>query len=185
MLQLLSALGLLGTVLFVLACFRVRQVSRDWAGSGPAAMGRFPRCEQLLVWCAGTSLTVLALSGFVSRLRDEALSGYLLLLHVSCGAVLAAAFTLALLVLAARFGFEAEARTRLAYGWLHRIGFWLLAAMVIGLVVTPLLAMLPLAGTHGQELLVALHRLLGLGAIVLAMLLTRAEAHVRASLRGG
>jgi|GEM_PF-2773445 len=184
MLQLLSALGLLGTMLFVLACFRVRQASRAWAGSGPAATGRFPRCEQLLLWCASASFTALALSGFTVRLRDEALTGYLLLLHVCCGAVLAATFTLALLVMAARFGFEAEAKTRTAYSWLHRLGFWWFAAILIGVIATPLVAMLPLAGTHDQELLVALHRLLALAAVVLAMLLTRAEARVRASLRG-
>jgi hypothetical protein len=123
------------------------------------------------------------MSGFASRLKDEPLAGYLLLLHVGCGGVLAGAFALALLLLAARFSFEIEAKATTAYGWGHRLGFWLLSVALIGVVVTPLAAMLPLAGTHGQELLVALHRLFGLVAVVLAAVLTRAEARVRA-LRG-
>jgi cytochrome b subunit of formate dehydrogenase len=173
MLQLLSALGLFGTVVMVLACVRLRR------GRGTASTSRFPRLERLLAAAAGLSFLALALSGFGIRLTGSALSGYPLLLHVGGGAVLAAAFTLGLLFWAPRFGFEAGATGCPAYCPGQRLGFWLLAVAVIGAIVTPLVAMLPWFGTHGQEVLVTIHRLCALAIVALALSLALAEARLR------
>jgi cytochrome b subunit of formate dehydrogenase len=175
MLQLLSALGLFGTGLLLLACLRLRR-SR---ASGAAGAQRFPGLERLVLCCAALSFIALALSGFGSRLTGQALRGYLLLLHVGCGGGLAAAFPLTLLVLGPRFGFEVGSAAGPAYCPGHRLGFWLLALALIGVMVTPLVAMLPLLGSDGQVLLVALHRGCGLAALALALSLTYAEARLR------
>ena len=175
MLQLLSALGTLGTVFLLLACLRLRRRR----GAGLAPTGRFPRLERLLTWCVYLSFITLAMSGFWRGLWDRPLSGYLLLLHVGCGGVLAVAFTLALLFWAPRFAFAAETKAGFAYCSGHRLGFWLLAIALVGVMVTPFAAMLPWLGTDGQELLVAAHRLCALLALALALSLTAAEARLR------
>ncbi|MDH7599559.1 MAG: hypothetical protein QHH07_08005, partial [Sedimentisphaerales bacterium] len=50
-------------------------------------------------------VVVLAITGFLPALQGQRLSGYLLLIHVSCGPVLVAAATFWFLVRAARFSF--------------------------------------------------------------------------------
>jgi hypothetical protein len=180
MLQLLSALGLFATVLLVLACLRLWRTRQNPAAGLCRLSGRFPRFELLLVCCAGLSFTALAVTGFAVRLRGEALAGYTLLLHVSCGGVLAGAFTLVLILLASRYSFETGSAGDAVCCPLHRCLFWLLAVALIGTIVTPLVAMLPLAGTHDQELLVAWHRGFALAAVLLALCLASAEARVRA-----
>lgn len=176
MLQILSAFGILVTVLLLLVCLRLRR-SR---GATAAPAGRFPRLERLVVWCAGMSFISLALSGFWTSIADRPLSGYLLLLHVACGGVLAAAATLGLVFWAPRFAFAAYAApVGFAYCTGHRLGFWLLSLALIGVMITPLAAMLPLLGTDGQDMLLSLHRLCGLAAVALALSLTYAEARLR------
>ena len=76
--------------------------------------------------------------------------------------------------------FDAEAKAGCTcYCAGHRLGFWLLALAVIGVIATPLAAMLPVLGTHGQEVLVMLHRLCALAAMALALSLSLAEARLR------
>lgn len=181
MLQLLSALGLFGTVVLVVAFFQLWRSRR----AGAASAGRLPWCEWLLVGCVGLTFAALALSGFGAHLLGTALSGYVLLLHVSCGGALAAAATLTLFVLAPRYGFEGAAPAQVGPVWttLQRLAFWSLALTLLGVVLTPLVAMLPVFGTHGQELLTTLHRFGGLAAVALALCLVCAEARVRYALR--
>jgi hypothetical protein len=177
MLQLLSALGLLITALLLLVCLRLLRSP----GSGVAGAARFPRLERLLLWCAALSFMALALSGFWVGLRGQALSGYLLLLHVSCGGALAATATLALLSLAPRYGCETSALEggRCLWRELRRVSFWFLWMTLIGVMLTPLAAMLPWLGTDGQNLLTWLHRCCGLAALAAALGLAYAETRLR------
>ncbi len=180
MVELLSALGLLGTVLFVLAGLRLWRACRGRGAGAAAPAGRFGVFQRLVLWCAVLSFLALALTGFAAGLKGEALAGYTLLFHVSCGGVLAAAFTVLLVMVAGRFGLEGAGSEGAEGGIVSRLGFWLLAAALIGLVLTTLTAMLPLAGTEGQRLLVHLHRLFALAAVALAVGLAWDAARRRA-----
>lgn len=172
--QVLAVLGLGGTVLLLLVLLRLVRSPR-----GGAAVGRFPRLERLLLWGAGLSFLALATSGFWARLSGRPLAGYSLLLHVGCGGVLAAAFSAALLFLGPRFSFGNGTTSGFAYCTGHRVGFWLFALALVGTIATPLLAMLPLLGTDGQEMLLTLHRGCGLAALAFALSLTHAESRLR------
>lgn len=124
------------------------------------------------------SVTVLGVTSFVAMIRFGALGGWWLFIHMFG----AGAFTVLLPVLALtwcqanRFECPApsagdEGQTPAArFPCLAKALFWLILAAGLVVTGTTMLSMLPVFGTHGQELLLNIHRYAGL-AVVAAMIL--------------
>lgn len=107
---------------------------------------RFPMVDKFFVLIVGLSLAVLALTGFYALLFGHPLSGYVLICHTGAGGAFAGSLAL-LAVLRA----EAESGA-------GRFLFWTLLIGGLGVVLTAVVMMQPWFGTHGQEVLVDLHR---------------------------
>jgi hypothetical protein len=144
---------------------------------GGVARPKWNIWEWLIYLGTLASVAVLALTSFVGMLRFGVLGGWWLFIHM----VGAGAFTVALPLWAItwceahRFGQPAQAADSATpvparFLGLAKVMFWVLLAS--GLVVsgTMLLSMLPLFGTHGLEVLLAVHRLAGLVAVAAAIL---------------
>jgi len=98
----------------------------------------------------------LATTGLYSRLvLDTALTGYLLIAHVSLGG----AFVAALAVFAVTRAWEHwDPPGR----WVRKTAFWLMVIAAIPMVLAVLLNMFPLFGTEWQGYVVEIHRTCGL-----------------------
>ena len=116
--------------------------------------GRFIRGASAVVALAcGLGLAV---TGMYSRLvLDTALSGYLLILHVSLGG----AFVAAMAVFAVTWTSD---HWDLPGRCVRKAFFWLMVIAAIPLALTALLNMFPLFGTEWQGMLVDIHRYHGL-----------------------
>ena len=115
---------------------------------------RFPLLDKLLALAVVLSLTLLALTGFYAALLGHKLTGYLLVCHTGTGGAFAG--SLALLAV-----FRAEADN----GGCKCL-FWTLVLGGLGVVLTAVVMMQPFFGTHGQEMLVELHRYSALVALI-------------------
>ncbi|MFA6563911.1 MAG: hypothetical protein WCV00_18565 [Verrucomicrobiia bacterium] len=115
---------------------------------------RFPVLDKLLTLVMGLSLAVLALTGFYAVLLGHELTGYLLVCHTGTGGAFAG--SLALLAV-----LRAEAESCCC-----KCLFWTLLIGGMGVVLTAVVMMQPWFGTHGQEVLVELHRYSSLLAVV-------------------
>ena len=116
--------------------------------------GRFIRGgSAIVVLACGLGLAII---GLYSRLvLDAALSGYLLIIHVSLGG----AFVAALAVFAVTWASE---HWDLPGRWVRKTVFWLMVIAAIPLTLAVLLNMFPLFGTEWQGYVVEIHRYSGL-----------------------
>jgi hypothetical protein len=98
----------------------------------------------------------LAITGFYSRLiLNTALSGYLLIIHVSLGGAFVAAMTV--------FSVTWASDHWDLYGlWVRKAAFWMLVIGMIPMTLAVLLNMFPLIGTEWQGGVVNIHRYGGL-----------------------
>lgn len=115
---------------------------------------RFPVLDKLLALAVALSFVVLALTGFYAALLGHELTGYLLICHTGSGGAFAG--SLALLAV-----FRAEVE-----GCGCKCLFWILVLGGLGVVLSAVVMMQPWFGTHGQEVLVELHRYSALVALV-------------------
>jgi len=115
---------------------------------------RFPALDKLLTLVMVLSLALLALTGFYAALLGHELTGYLLICHTGSGGAFAG--SLALLAV-----FRAEAESCGC-----KCLFWTLVLGGLGVVLSAVVMMQPWFGTHGQKVLVELHRYSSLLAVV-------------------
>ena len=114
---------------------------------------------RLLVLVLALCLVMLAVTGFgFGWPLHEVLSGFALLAHVGCGAAYAAMLCV-----------WAALTARSSRSGLGRWCFWMLVVGGIILILSVLVAMFPLFGTHGQHLCVVVHRLAAIVTIVAAV----------------
>lgn len=118
------------------------------------------------------SFAVLFLTGFGPLVCGGKLHGYLLMLHATFALVFIACAAIVVFLGAGDFAFTKKDAEVIPAGckctgdgcWLTdsgvgaKAGFWMLAALALPVTLTMVLSMLPLLGTHGQELMFELHR---------------------------
>ncbi|HOE65442.1 MAG TPA: hypothetical protein PLO62_02860 [Candidatus Hydrogenedentes bacterium] len=115
--------------------------------------------RRLLYLAVAASALLLGASGAYALFSDSGLRGYLLMAHTSLGGLFAV--TLALFAVCYGERFRLVPDTPVHVG--QRICFWLFLVLGATSALSVSLCMLPLAGTHGQHLLVATHRYCGYG----------------------
>lgn len=119
--------------------------------------------KALVVVFGMLSAAVLMITGFASRLiSDTVVDGYPLMLHAMAAPVFM------MCVAAAAILWSAEAKLSLAdfggpgekpiVALRKRIGFWVILVLTMPLILSLMLCMLPIFGTHGQEVLAGMHR---------------------------
>ena len=128
-----------------------------------------------LVWLL--SFTILLLTGFAPLIFGSKLQGYWLMIHATFALVFIGCAAIVVALGAGEYAFNKKDAEAIPPGckcagdggcWLTdtgvgaKVGFWLLAVMALPLTMTMVLSMLPLFGTHGQELMFHLHRWCGL-----------------------
>jgi len=156
--------------------------------------------KKLIYWVALICFVLLAITGFAQRLLlGEAISGFWLMLHATCAPVFAICLALLALMWAPRCVFrwgdwpwleglirriirlQADAEQPAGEGFSlgQKITFWFVVVLALPLILSIVSSMFPLFGTHGQELLLNVHRysalLLALAAIVHTYLMIRTE----------
>ena len=114
---------------------------------------------RLLVLVLALCIVLLAVTGFgFGWPLQEVLSGFALLAHVGCGAAYAAMLCI-----------WAALTARTSRNGLGRWCFWMLVVGGIVLILSVLVAMFPVFGTHGQHLCVKVHRLAAVLTIAAAV----------------
>ena len=97
----------------------------------------------------------LAISGFYPLLVLKShLSGYLLMLHSSAGGAFAGCMAL----IALTCGYQHCLVTKTGLSPARKVVFWLAILLAIPVILSIILSMFPLFGTHGQEMLLLIHR---------------------------
>lgn len=144
---------------------------------------------------------VLIITGFYRPLvHNEHISGYLMMIHATFAAVFALFLAIAVVMWAGKCRFcacdwpwakrliervtlvriEDCKDTSCSGGVLQKITFWLIAFLSLPLILSVILSMLPLAGTHWQEILACMHRYVAVAfaavGIVHLHLMARAQA---------
>jgi len=94
---------------------------------------------------------ILSLTGFGPGLTGGHLHGYPLMLHVSCAPV----FLLAMAFLAVTWAGANDLSVAIS---LRAICFWIILILALPLTLSIVLSMLPIFGSHGQEVMYGLHR---------------------------
>lgn len=146
-------------------------------------------------------VVIQAVTGFIPVLKGEHISGYPVMIHATFAPVLAVCLAVLAVLWAGRCRF-----TRGDWPWFERlvqrvtgadssggpatcrcaalvqkVTFWLIVFLALPLILSIILSMFPLVGTHGQKSLLALHRnaaaVFLLVAVVhtLALLLSRSK----------
>ncbi len=127
-----------------------------------------------LLWLL--SFFVLLLTGFLPLMFACKLHGYLLMIHATFAMVFIACAAIVVVLGGGEFAFSKKDAEMVPpdsqYSgdgcWLTDTGigakvcFWILTVMTLPVILTMVLSMLPLFGTHGQEFLFHLHRWSGL-----------------------
>ena len=146
--------------------------------------GRRPRSawERLLQSGLLLSYLLLFATGFhASLLTGSRITGWMLLLHCAAGGLFGPCLALGLLTWADRWRFGSSSPPPEAgSSTVGRGACWLAALAGTGTLVTALVAMLPLAGPAGQDLLYETHRWCGL-LCTLAVLFLAGERLLSAS----
>jgi len=143
------ALVIAGAILIVglLALNRAMQLL---GAKNDERMGLFPKFEMIVIAAVIVSMAVLTITGFFfGGLTGHPLSGYALLGHTAFGGLYAAALCALVLLRGRSTWFTA----------LQKTGFWVLIASGLVLILSILLAMFPIFGTHAQHICIALHRI--------------------------
>lgn len=121
--------------------------------------------KALVVIFGMLSAAVLIVTGFASRLVfGEMICGYPLMLHATAAPVFMVSVAAASVLWAgdSRLSGDSEVSLR------KRIGFWVILALSMPVMVSVIIGMLPIFGTHMQEILFKIHRWC---ALLLAMMI--------------
>jgi hypothetical protein len=116
--------------------------------------------------CAITFLSsfVLIITGFFHPLvLSRTISGYWLMLHVTAAAVFVCCLTLFALM-------YAEENLLKKPAVLRAMTFWLILLLALPLILSIILSMFPLFGTHHQELLAEIHRYSALSIAIIIII---------------
>ncbi|MCF7818188.1 MAG: cytochrome c3 family protein [Kiritimatiellales bacterium] len=139
---------ILGLIVLAFGLLALRQLAERVGKNGSAA-------KTALVAMI-VSLVVLSVTGFgFGWPFSYPLNGFALLSHVGFGALYAVALTVWVLLRAKAGG---------------TVWFWLLAVCGIVLILSVLLAMFPIFGTHGQHVCIQIHRIAAIASVVAAMM---------------
>ena len=113
----------------------------------------FKALLQVSVW---TSF-ILAVTGFVPVVQGRLLTGYALLAHAGLGGLLAVTLAV-LLILTGQPHLPENEPGDSKVSTPRKWSYWLMTISALALILSVLIAMLPLLGTHGQHLAISVHR---------------------------
>jgi cytochrome b subunit of formate dehydrogenase len=154
--------------------------------------------KKLCYLLAAVCFVMLGFTGFYPLLvQGKHISGYLMMIHATFAPIFAICLAILGLTWASRFRFEQRdcprmqrllrrvTRLRIAAPegpykcsrTAQKVAFWAVVALSLPLILSILLSMFPLVGTHWQEILLATHRwtavFLAVGVIILTYLTIR------------
>lgn len=155
MFQILSIVGILGVILAII-------LHRSVFGKSRQFVRRFGLIDKGIFAVVLICVLLLMITGQME------LRGWILMFHVSTGGVLIAFMALWAILWAGacRFGITSAKLPRFTFG--EKVCFWLILALSLPVIGTVMLSMLPVFGTHGQELLVEIHEYSGLALFLLS-----------------
>jgi cytochrome b subunit of formate dehydrogenase len=152
----------------------------------PGLLGILDVLSKLAYLVGLLSFSALLFTGFFPCLvLGHSISGYWLMVHVSSGGVfmVCLAFLTVMFAERCRFGksdfpwlqklfgkesSEQQDSIKIASGL--KMSFWLIVLLALPVILSIILSMLGIAGTHGQELLMQLHRYCSLSLAVIAII---------------
>ena len=156
--------------------------------------------KKLCYLLTAVCFVVLGFTGFYPLLvRGEHISGYLMMIHATFAPVFAICLAILGLTWASRFRFVKtdcpcvqrllRRVTRLQIpepdgpcqcsSAAQKVAFWAVVALSLPLILSILLSMFPLVGTHWQEILLATHRWTAVAFAVAAIILTYLTVRIR------
>ena len=116
---------------------------------------------------------VLAITGFYPRfILGCALSGYILMIHVIFAGAFACCLALSAILFASQNRFKKEDLSDKKSSLLKKIAFWLILITALPVIISILLMMFPIFGTHGQHVLIDIHRYTSLFLAVIILIHT-------------
>ncbi len=180
--QILSILGIGGALAACLVhCILVAR-RRPHPGHGERRVRRYNLWERLVHVVLVLTFLVQAVSGFWASIGwDGPMSGYILMIHTTCGAVFAVCVAVMLITWAADHAFApydgrwfrrggcCSTRGDLPAGRFNgsdKVYFWLAALLTLVALLSMLLSMVPVLDTYGQHLMYHVHRYAALVLVI-------------------
>jgi len=172
--QIVSILGIGGALAAIPVHYLLVARKAPPPGLGMRTVRRYGLWERLIHLVLLLCFLVLAVTGFWASIGwDGPMSGYVLMLHTTSGAVFAVAAGCMLVTWAADHAFaKPDARWFCGGGCCtpvkelpagrftagEKVYFWLAGLLTLTALLTMLLSMIPLLGTYGQHLMYHVHR---------------------------
>ncbi|HUU93485.1 MAG TPA: cytochrome b/b6 domain-containing protein [Phycisphaerae bacterium] len=183
--QILSILGIGGSIGAALLHYVLIARRQPHPGHGERRVRRYNLWERLVHVVLLATFLVLAVTGFWASIGwDGPMSGYVLMIHTTCGAVFAVCVAVSLITWAADHAFAGHdgrwirrggccsTRGDLPAGRFNasaKIYFWLAGLLTLVALLSMLLSMIPLLDTDGQHLMYHVHRYSTLILVVLTL----------------
>ena len=170
------ALTIISVVAAVLVAIRA---GRLLAGTSPAdvKMGRYPLLEALIAFVMWMCLVVQVGTGFLgATMLGHSLRGFTLLLHTGCGALFAVSLAALAVFRAEPYGVSGPDSSG-RFSLVQKACFWIIDLCGLGLILSMLASMFPILGTHGQHLMIKVHKLSALIALLATILYSGAAAN--------
>jgi len=149
----------------------------------PQELGVVGRLKKLVYLVGLLSFLILFLTGFVPRLLlGHVIHGYTLMVHATFAPVFAVCAAVAVV------GYAQQCRlTRAEWDWVlrlvrgpwngllcdsalgYKLSFWAAAVLILPVALSMIASMFPIFGTHGQEVLMGIHRYAALALVVVVI----------------
>lgn len=129
--------------------------------------------KKLIYFVAIVSFLVLAVTGFGPLILSKALTGYILMAHATFAPVFSGCLAVMVLFCAHHSRFNARDWSLLKSPCLiKRVCFWLIVILSLPMIISIVLSMFPIFGTHGQECLLCIHRYCAFAFAIVAVVHT-------------
>lgn len=144
--------------------------------------------RKLIYLLALFSFLVLAVTGFYGQLvRGEEISGYLLMVHVTFGGILAFCLTVLAVMWSENCRFDKNYFPRLhkilnshceaekpqeRYELIRKFCYWLIVVLALPLILSVILSMFKFFGTDWQQVLAEVHRYIALALVLIVIIHT-------------
>ena len=191
MFRIISIIVLLASVSAVILHFMItrskpKQTATAKPAKRPGLLGILDVLSKLAYLVGVLSFSALLITGFFPCLvLGQTISGYWLMVHVSAGGIFAVCLAFMTVMFAEQCRFDRSDCSRLQklFGKESverqdiikftsglKISFWLIILLALPVILSIIMSMLGIAGTHGQELLMQLHRYCALPLAVIAVI---------------
>jgi len=171
---------------FMITRSKPKQTVTSKPAKRPGLLGILDVLSKLAYLAGLLSFLALLFTGFFPCLvLGQSISGYWLMVHVSAGGVFAVCLAFLTVMFAEGFRFDksdcswlqklfgkecVEQQDIIKFTSGLKISFWLIILLALPVILSIILSMLGIAGTHGQEFLMQLHRYFALSLAVIAVI---------------